>query len=85
MKEVDTEVSFSYWFKSAKKGENVVYYNGFLLRDREILVSKGLSTDGFPEKIKTAVMVWKLHLNGDLKLTQKKRGMFDYDYIATKV
>lgn len=84
MKEVDTDISFSYWLKGAKKGERVVYYNGFLLRDREILIRNGLNPDRFPEKIKTAIAVWKAYLNGSVKLTQKKRGAFDYDYIATK-
>lgn len=84
MKEVDTDVAFAYWLKGANRGERVVYYNGFLLRDREILIKNGLSPDRFPSKIKAAIMVWKAYLNGAVKLTQRKRGPFEYEYIATK-
>ena len=85
MKEVDTDVSFAYWLKGANRRERAVYYRGFLMRDREILVHNGVTADRFPPKIKTALMAWKAHLNGTVKLTQKKIGPFEYEYIATKV
>ena len=85
MKEVDTEIAFAYWLKNANKGDRVVYYDGFLFRDREILVHNGLPATGFPDKIKAAIFAWKAYLNGLVQLTQRKRGDFEYEYIATKV
>lgn len=85
MTEVDTDVSFAYWLRNANRGDSVVYYNGFLLRDREILVRNGLMPEKFPDRIKAAIMAWKNYLNGAVALTQRKRGDFEYEYIATKV
>lgn len=85
MKEVDTPVSFKYWLRNAIKGERVVYYTGFLLRDREILTRNGLNTDGFPDTIKAAISAWNSYRDGAVKLVQRKRGDFEYEYIAVKV
>ena len=84
MKEIDTDVSFAYWLRNAEKGESVVYYDGFLLRDREILTRNGLRPEHFPDGIKTAIMAWRCFTDGLVTLTQKRRGYFDYAYIATK-
>lgn len=85
MKEVDSPIAFRYWFKNAIKGEKVVYYTGFLLRDREILSHNGLNTENFPDKIKAAISAWNAYMDGAVKLIQRKRGDFEYEYIAIKV
>jgi hypothetical protein len=85
LKEVDSPVSFRYWFKNAIRGERVVYYTGFLLRDREILCRNGLHSDNFPDTIKAAISAWNAYRDGGVKLFQRKRGDFEYEYIAIKV
>lgn len=84
MKEVDTEATFHYWLRGAKKGERVVYYDGFLMRDREQAIKSGFFVEQFPPRIKTAILAWKAYMNGEVVLTQKKRGFGEYEYIATK-
>lgn len=84
MKEVDTETTFHYWLRNAKRGERVLYYNGFLMRDREQAVKSGFFAEQFPDRIKAAIQAWKAYMAGDVVLTQKKRGFAEYEYIATK-
>lgn len=84
MKQVDTEDNFDYWLNRAKPGETVVYYDGFLLMDRERLVNNGIFADKFPQTIKAAIRAWKAYQNGHVTLVQKKRDFFAYDYIAIK-
>jgi hypothetical protein len=84
LKEVDTETTFRYWLKTAKPGDGIIYYNGFLMRDREVFLRCGGFVDQFPQRIKTAIAAWNAYMNGEVKLVQKKRGTFEYEYIATK-
>lgn len=84
MKEVDSDIAFDYWLKGAKKGERVVYYDGFLMRDREVVVRSGFFAEDYPPKIKAAVRAWKAFQNGWVKLVQRKRDELEYEYIAVK-
>lgn len=84
MKEVDNETSFRYWLKTAEPGEQVVYYSGFLMRDREVFLRSGGLLESFPPRIRSAIEAWRAYLNGTVKLTQKKQNGYDYQYIATK-
>lgn len=84
MKEVDTDASFDYWLKRAKKKERIMYYDGFLMRDREIAIRSGIFADDMPPKIKAAIAAWKAYLNGEVLLFQKKRDDMEYEYIAIK-
>lgn len=84
MKEVDNEESFAFWLKSANPGESILYYSGFLMRDREVFMRGGGFADKFPPRIKAALAAWRAYLDGEATLTQRKRGNFDYDYIAIK-
>jgi hypothetical protein len=76
---------FIYWLEKAKRGERVVYYDGFLMRDREQAVKAGFFSDQFPAKLKSAIAAWKAYTSGLVILTQKKRGFAEYEYIAIKV
>jgi len=84
MKEVDSETTFRYWVKTASSGERCLYYNGFLMRDREVFLRSGGFTDKFPPSIKCAIEAWKAYLNGGVRLVQKKISPYDYQYIAIK-
>ena len=59
MKQVDTEDSFEYWLRKAKVGEKIMYYDGFLMMDRERLIKNGTFVENFPQTVKTAIKAWK--------------------------
>lgn len=84
MKEVDSDGNFIYWLKTARPGERVLYYSGFLMRDREVFMRNGGFADKFPPRIKAALAAWRAYLDDSVTLTQKKRDQFEYDYIAIK-
>ena len=85
MKEVDSDTAFHYWLKGARVGEKVVYYDGFLMRDREYFLRNGGFVDQFPARIKAAIAAWKAYMNGTVRLVQKKQGLYEYHYIAIKI
>lgn len=84
MKEVDNDVAFLYWLKRAKKGERVSYYDGFLMRDREVAIQSGFFSDEMPPRIRSAIEAWKAYLDGTVRLFQRKRADLEYEYIAIK-
>lgn len=84
MKEVDTEDNFSYWLYRAKKGEKVVYFDGFLMLEKQKLMMAGVMKEDFPQKIKTAMLAWRAYLEGLVVLVQHKRDEGEYEYIAVK-
>lgn len=84
MKEVDTEDNFAYWLARAKKGGKVVYFDGFLMYERQKCVMAGFDKTEFPQKIKTAMAAWRAYLEGKLVLVQRKRDNGEYEYIAIK-
>lgn len=85
MKEVDSDNSFMLWLKGAKRGDKVVYFDGFLMRDREIAVRSGFFSHDLPPRFKAAIMAWKAYLDGFVILTQHRRGEGEYEYIAVRV
>lgn len=84
MRNIDTELSLEYWAKKARSGEKAVYYDGFLLMDRQLHFMNGGMAETQPEKLKVAKLAWKLYADGTLSLVQKKKDDFSYDYIAIK-
>lgn len=84
MKEVDTEDNFAYWLSKAKKGEKVVYFDGFLMYERQKFVMAGIPAEGFSQKIKTAMAAWRAYLEDIVVLVQHKRDEGEYEYIAVK-
>lgn len=84
MKQIDSDVSFDYWLKGAKPGEWVVYYEGFLMRDREVFIRGGGFVDNLPARIKAAISAWKAYMRDEVKLVQKKLEPYEYHYIAIK-
>lgn len=84
MKEVDTEDNFDYWLAKAKKGDKVVYFDGFLMLERQKYVMNGFTRDQFPQKIKTAIAAWRAYLEDLVVLVQHKRDEGEYEYIAVK-
>lgn len=84
MKEVDTEDSFAYWLSRAKKGEKIVYFDGFLMYERQKFVMAGVPPEGFPQKIKAAMAAWRAYLENLVVLVQHKRDEGEYEYIAVR-
>lgn len=85
MKEVDNENAFLLWLKGAKRGEKIVYFDGFLMREREIAVRSGFFAHDLPPRFKAAIAAWKAYLDGMVILAQHKRGDSEYEYIAIRV
>ncbi len=85
MKHIDNVASFDYWLGRARPGEKVVYYDGFLMMDREKFLKSGGSAEGFPDTIRTGIMAWKAYERGMVMLFQRKRDYFEYEYIAVRV
>lgn len=70
-----------------KKGENLVYYTGFLLRDRKrAVVITGIATlwADNPEVMKVRDEAWTAYQMGLVRLTQRRVGDGTWDYIATR-
>lgn len=84
MKEVDTEDNFDYWLARAKKGEKVVYFDGFLMFERQKFVMAGIPKEEFSQKIKTAMAAWRAYLENLVVLVQHKRDEGEYEYIAVR-
>lgn len=84
MKQLDTELSLEYWVQKSRKGEKAVYYDGFLMMDRQRYLSHGGLPENQPEKLKVAKLAWKLYNDGMVTLVQKKKDSYSYDYIAIK-
>lgn len=84
MREVDTEQSLLYWVKKAKKGEKAVYYDGFLMMDRQRYFNNGGLAEDQPDRLKAAKFAWHLYLDGVVNLVQKKKDSYSYEYIAIK-
>lgn len=84
MKEVDTEDNFDFWLARAKKGNKVVYFDGFLMLERQKFLMAGGQANEFPQKIKTAMAAWRAYLEGFVVLVQHKRDEGEYEYIAIR-
>lgn len=84
MKEVDTEDTFAYWLSRARRGEKVMYFDGFLMLERQKLVMAGIPKEGFPQKIKAAMAAWRAYLEDLVVLVQRKKDEGEYEYIAIK-
>lgn len=84
MKQVDNEAGFIYWMSKARPGEKAVYYDGFLMMDRERFLNAGGTVDMFPQAIKAARVAWKAYMDGRVVLVQKKKDACSYEYIAVR-
>lgn len=71
---LSTAAKFNIWLEEAEKGNIYEYHRGFLPRDRGDKV-----TD------RVAVAAADAYLDGDVLLTQERRGDFDYVYLAQRV
>lgn len=71
------ELTLRRWIKNAKRGEQLVYHRGFLLRDRQNAMSahdyKGIG-----------MTLWAAYLRGQVTLAQRRIGEGCYEYIAFK-
>lgn len=73
--------------RSGTKGESVVYYTGFLLKDRKrVVVVLGLPTMivDDPKVVVVQKEAMLAYTNRQVHLTQRKLGIGKYEYIATR-
>lgn len=84
MKEIDNEQGFIYWLKGADTGDKAIYYDGFLMKDRETFFQNGGTSENLPEPLKAANFAWHLYQQGLVRLIQKKKDLYSYEYIAVK-
>ena len=84
MREVDSEEALSYWATKARKGEAAIYYDGFLMMDRQKYFSSGGDPERQPDKLRAAKFAWHLYMDGVVTLVQRKKDNFSYEYIAVK-
>lgn len=84
MKEVNSDIGFAYWLSKAKRGSRVMYYDGFLMMDKEKSIKNGGFPENFPSHIRAANMAWKAYKDGFVILVQKKKDACSYEYIAIK-
>lgn len=84
MREVDNENSLAYWANKARKGESAIYYDGFLMMDRQFYFANGGDPEKQPEKLRAAKFAWHLYMDGVVNLVQRRKGNFSYEYIAVK-
>lgn len=77
---------FDKWVANAPPGRRLVYHHGFLCHDRSKQIWQGrVPTTHYWEPIHSIALAAKAaYLNGDVLLTQRRRGDGDFDYIATK-
>ena len=85
MNSVYTEDGFKYWVKKARPGNQIIYYTGLLMYDREKAYQRGLTVDTFPEDLRAAGAAWASNRQGEVMLFQIKRKHSVYDYVAVKV
>lgn len=84
LKEIDSEDFLWRWLSKAKPGEKAVYYDGFLMMDKEYHFKNGGTTHNIPSQIRIAIEMWKAYLSGAVSLVQRKKNRFSYEYIAIK-
>jgi hypothetical protein len=70
---------FKHWLRSSAPGESLIYYRGFYPRDIERPSAHRSSEDE-----KDFRSAWEAAEKRQCVLTQRKLGLFDYEYIATK-
>lgn len=85
MNTVYTSDGFRHWVKASIPGDRTIYYNGFLMYDKEKLIQRGVSPEHFPEDIRVAQTAWWHYTYGDVILFQNKKAGFEYEYVAVKV
>ena len=64
-------------------GDAICYYRGYLARDRGAEPVKN-RTEEQQAINDTANIAWKMYMAGKVNLTQRRHGMFDYEYIAIR-
>ena len=83
MKEVDTKDAFNYWLDEAKSGDECLYYEGFLLRDKELAL-RGGGVATMPTRIVCAQAAWGALESDRVILYQRKNEDLHYEYYAKK-
>lgn len=85
MKEVDNKDSFGYWLDEAKKGDECIYYEGFLLRDKELYLRENPHSYAFPVRINCAIAAYAAMENNRVLLYQRRKDDLHYEYYAKKI
>lgn len=71
-------------FGQLKRGEGMVYYRGFIARDRSTVAAKG-DKKALADRIGTiASFFWQKHAQGKAYLLQRKLHDYHYEYMVMK-
>lgn len=76
--------SFVRWSTSARKGESVVYYRGWLMKERMKLHPHEIRGPAAFPRFQIANKAWEFMELGVVHLFQKRLGDDDYLYVAVK-
>ena len=83
IEKMQTPEQFERWYKKAKPGDRVSYYEGFLFRERTELAFRKVFT--VPAHLLPASKAWEMYLEERVALIQKRLGPGHYVYLAYKL
>lgn len=75
------ETTLALWSQQAARGEALVYFRGFLVRDREATTSR-LPTVMRDKLKRVADLAFHLWSEGKAHLLQRKLGDYDFEYLV---
>jgi hypothetical protein len=85
LKEVDSTDTLNYWLGNSKTGDMCIYYEGFLMYDKEIYKRENPGARYFSGAIEATVTALEASSRGLVALLQKKIGEGRYDYYAVRL
>lgn len=85
IKYVNTAEDFTRWATSAKRGHQICYYRGWLMRDRMSKMPQMVKGDMIYPEFRVAQKAWEFYETGSVLLFQKRIGDEDYAYIAVAI
>lgn len=84
MQQINTAEDFTKWATHAKAGAAVVYYKGFLMRDKMSRLPYIVKSGVVPHEFRTANKAMDFAEMGLVHLFQKRTGDGEFDYLAVK-
>lgn len=85
MKEVDSTDTFNYWLGNSRPGDKCLYYEGFLMYDKEMYRRENQGAKYYSSLIETTFAALEAERRGLVALVQKKLEEGRYDYYAVRI
>jgi hypothetical protein len=76
-----TRLKFREWSRFARRNERIVYYRGYLAKDRGV-EDRHMRTDDQHDVSQLADAVYEAAMKGTVLLFQKRTGNMTFDYYA---